>query len=112
MCDEKAGEGALLATVHEAVETGQVKLSLHALGEAVADGITRSDILEALADAHVLEDYPDWWLGPCCLLYGVTWGGRDLHIVVSYDGLPVTIITTYEPRPPTWATPTRRGGAA
>lgn len=60
--------------------------------------------------AELLEDYPDWWLGPSCLVLGKTDTGRDLHIVVSYSGLPVAIITVYEPRPPKWITPINRGG--
>ena len=53
-----------------------------------------------MLSAELLEDYPDWWLGPSCLVLGKTGRARDLHIVVSYSGLPVTIITKYEPRPP------------
>jgi hypothetical protein len=37
-------------------------------------------------------------------------GTLDLHMVVSYSELPITIITVYEPRPPKWRTPTERGG--
>jgi len=85
-------------------------ISLHAAEEALAENITRSEIEATLLSAQVLEDYPDWWLGPSCLIYGRTPAGRDLHIVVSYAGLPVMIITVYEPRPPKWITPTRRGG--
>jgi hypothetical protein len=93
----------------EAVHKQQVKISLHAAEEALTEGITRAEIEAALLGAQVLEDYPDWWLGPSCLVYGQAQTGRDLHIVVSYSELPVTIITVYEPRPPKWRTPTIRG---
>ena len=68
------------------------------------------EIEAAMLNAQLLEDYPDWWLGPSCLICGQTKAGRDLHIVGSYSDLPVTIITVYEPRPPGWVTPTLRGG--
>jgi hypothetical protein len=102
----------ILTLVRQAVQTNQVKISLHAAEEAVSEEISGDDIQEALMSAVLLEDYPDWWLGPCCLLYGRTHTGRDLHIVSSYGRLPITIITVYEPGPPRWTTPTRRGGAS
>jgi len=76
----------------------------------LAEHITPPEIEAAMLNAQLLEDYPDWWLGPSCLIYGHTEAGRDLHIVASYSDLPVTIITVCEPRPPKWITPTLRGG--
>jgi hypothetical protein len=92
-----------------AVDKKQIKISLHAVEEALAEHITRPEIEAAMRNAQVLEDYPDWWLGPSCLIHGQTPAARDLHLVVSYSGLPVTIITVYEPKPPKWITPTTRG---
>jgi hypothetical protein len=93
----------------EAVHKKHIKISLHAAEEALTEHITRAEIEAAMLGAQVLEDYPDWWLGPSCLVYGQTQTGRDLHIVASYSELPVTIITVYEPRQPKWLTPILRG---
>ena len=101
---------SILGLFKQAVETGQIKISLHAAEEALAENITRAEIEMALLVAEILEDYPDWWLGPSCLVLGQTESNRDLHLVVSYNGLPVT--TVYEPQPPQWITPTQRGGKA
>jgi hypothetical protein len=100
----------ILRFLIRAVATHELKISLHATEEALAEEITRTEIEATLLNAQILEDYPDWWLGPSCLVYGQTTAGRDIHIVVSYSTLPVTIITVYEPRPPKWRTPTVRGG--
>ena len=100
---------SILRLFKEAVHKQQVKISLHAVEEALTERITRAEIEAALLGAQVLEDYPDWWLGPSCLVYGQAQTGRDLHIVVSYSKLPVTIITVYEPRAPKRRTPTVRG---
>ncbi|MCD6553162.1 MAG: DUF4258 domain-containing protein [Anaerolineae bacterium] len=101
---------SILALYKRAVREEQLKISLHAAEEALAEHITRPEIEEAMLNAQLIEDYPDWWLGPSCLIYGRTDAGRALHIVASYSGLPVTIITVYEPHPPKWVTPTLRGG--
>ncbi|RLC87873.1 MAG: DUF4258 domain-containing protein [Chloroflexi bacterium] len=101
---------SILDLFKRAVRGRQLKISLHALEEALVEHITRPEIETAMLNAQLLEDYPDWWLGPSCLLYGQTEAGRDLHIVAFYSGLPVTIITVYEPYPPKWVTPTLRGG--
>ena len=103
------GVEPILELFERAVRERQIKISLHAAEEAFAEYITRNEIEQVLLNAQVLEDYPHWWLGPACLVYGRTHAGRDLHIVASYSGLPITIITVYEPRPPRWMTPTRRG---
>lgn len=100
---------SILKLFTEAVRKQQIKISLHAAEEALTERITRAEIGAALLAAQVLEDYPDWWLGPSCLVYGQTQTGRDLHIVASYSELPITIITVYEPRRPKWRTPTIRG---
>jgi hypothetical protein len=101
---------SILASFKRAVRERQIVISLHAAREALAENITRPEIEAAMLNAQLLEDYPDWWLGPSCLVYGRTDAGRDLHIVASYSGLPVAIITVYEPCPPKWVTPTLRGG--
>jgi hypothetical protein len=107
----RSGTAAILDLLKRAVEERQVKISLHAAEEALAEEITRREIEAVLLSAELLEDYPDWWLGPSCLVSGLTDLGRDLHIVASYSGLPVIIITVYEPHPPKWITPTERGGS-
>jgi hypothetical protein len=103
---------SILELFKRAVTEGQLMISLHAAEEALAEDITRSEIEEAMLNAQVVEEYPDWWLGPSCLIYGQTQAGRDLHVVASTSGLPVTIITVYEPGPPKWVTPTSRGGTS
>lgn len=103
-------EATILSFIHHAVRTGQVKISLHAAEEALAEEITRPEIEEVLLSAQILENYPDWWLGASCLLYGRTKQRRDIHIVSSYHSLPITIVTVYIPQPPKWITPTQRGG--
>ena len=66
---------AILDLLKRAADERQIKISLHAAEEAIAEEITR----------------------------------REIEAAIS--GLPVTIITVYEPHPPKWITPTQRGGS-
>lgn len=100
----------ILSVIRTTALADRIKISLHAAEEAVAEEISRADILEAVTTATIIEDYPTWWLGPSCLLSGQTRAGRNLHLVCSYASMPVVIITIYEPRPPKWLSPVERGG--
>jgi hypothetical protein len=74
----------------------------------VEEGVTLDEVLEACADAEVLENYPIHRRGPCCLAYGTTKAGRPLHVVCTTARPTLIIITVYEPVPPKWPTPTER----
>ena len=74
----------------------------------VEENIELKEVLEAVATAQVIENYPEHRRGPCCLLNGQTERGRPLHIVCTTAQPSLIIITAYEPRPPKWVTPTQR----
>lgn len=63
--------------------------------------INRSEIEDAVMTGEIIEEYPDDKYSPCCLIYGRTRDGRDLHVQPS---LPpsVIIITAYEPDESEW----------
>ncbi len=92
------------------VETESVRITQHAHEEMVAEDITLQEVFEALAQGAILENYPEHRRGPCCLVSGLTGQGRALHIVCTTAQPVLIVITVYEPRPPKWITPTRRGG--
>jgi len=110
----KAGEPCILieklSHIKQAFKRGEFKFSLHGAQEAYEENILPLEIKEAIEEGEILEDYPEYRRGPCCLIYGRTKAGRDLHVVCSV-GAPVVITTVYEPKEPRWITPRRRGRA-
>jgi hypothetical protein len=87
------------------------QLTRHARQEMVSEETDRvriAEMLQAAGRAQVLENYPDFYKGPCCLIFGETDAGRPLHLVCSTTRPELIFVTVYEPTPPAWETPTQR----
>lgn len=101
----------VLRGIRAGIQAGEFRITQHAQQEMVEENITLAELVEAIATGTILEDYPQHRRGPCCLLSGETARRSPLHVVCTTE-LPVVIaITAYEPRPPKWVTPFRRGEA-
>lgn len=86
-----------------AVRAGRWRLSTHARLNAVARHIVESELLAALGDGEIIEDYPADPRGASALVLCTEPGGRSLHAVCTIDpGGTLLIITTYEPQAPWW----------
>ena len=46
---------------------------------------------------EIIEDYPDDFSYPSCLIYGCANDGKIVHVVAGFDGNMVYIITAYIP---------------
>jgi hypothetical protein len=95
-----------LARVEQLVRSGDYAFSAHGLDELVADGILSTEVIESLASAQVVEDYPDHARGPCVLVLQCGGDGRPLHVVW---GIPknrqtlAVLVTAYRPDPARWS---------
>lgn len=76
--------------------------------ERQADGLTFSQVEEALINGEILEQYPDTGRGESCLVLGYA-GENPIHIVCGWRGDRVAIITVYLPSPPNFIDPRTRG---
>jgi Domain of unknown function (DUF4258) len=76
--------------------------------ERQADGLTFSQVEEALINGEILEQYPDTGRGESCLVLGYA-GENPIHIVCGWRGDRVAIITVYLPIPPNFIDPRTRG---
>ncbi len=87
----------------------EIKMTLHAMREALADRIISADIRSVLENGEILESYPDDKPLPSRLLLG--WiEFRPLHIVAAYRARTdeEIIITVYEPDTDKWTDDFRR----
>jgi hypothetical protein len=98
-----------LAGIRAKAAANSLRVTQHAQQEMVEDAFVLDDVLHALSNATVIEDYPDHRRGACCLVSGSAPDQRPIHIVCTTTSAVLIIITVYEPKPPKWVTPTQRG---
>jgi hypothetical protein len=99
---------AELGRIRSLVAANAIRLTQHAHEEMVEESIQLNEVLEVIANAQIIENYPEHKRGPCCLLAGATRTGRNLHVVCTTECPVLIVITVYEPGLPKWETPTQR----
>jgi hypothetical protein len=62
-----------LEQVRAPVARGEVRVSDHGYDELAADHLLALDVIDGLAGAVVVEDYPDYPKGPCVLVLEQRW---------------------------------------
>ena len=59
--------------------------------------ISRTDVKSCLLKGEIIEDYPDDFPYPSCLVFGYAENNKIIHVVVGNDGEYIYIITAYFP---------------
>lgn len=65
-------------------------------------GIKYEDIKVAIMNGEIIEQYPDDFPYPSCLVLGTIIDGRYLHVVCGVGNNQLWIITAYYPNPNKW----------
>ncbi len=66
------GVDALLIRIRTQATERAIRVTDHAREEMEEESITLAEVLEAIANGQILENYPDHKRGSCFLLYGLT----------------------------------------
>ncbi len=109
MSDLYFDEQEILERIKSQAQARLIKFTLHAHKEMRNDAVTVPELLYMLNVCHILENYPEYERGPCCLVGGKGNDGRDLHVVCTTTLPELVIITVYVPTKPKWETPNKRG---
>jgi hypothetical protein len=83
----------------------KVVVSVHGYDEMAEDDIFFRDLLDSLEHGIVVEDYPDFWKGPCCLVLQQDRHGGPVHVVWGIEknrDEPAVLITAYRPDEEKW----------
>ena len=89
----------------------EVRVSLHGSEELAADDVQVRDVIAGVATAVMVEDYPDYPKGRCCLVLQRDVANRPVHVVWGIPSgreSPAVVVTAYRPDPLRWDQTWRR----
>lgn len=95
-----------LATILPLVSLGDVLFSEHAVRELAADRIIVTGLLARIADWVLVEDYPNYFKGPCVLVLVYDDQDDPVHMlwgIARGRRRPAVLITAYRPNPSQWS---------
>lgn len=78
-------------------EKSKIKWSTHCLERMQERDITRADVKNCIENGEIIEDYPDDFPYPSCLVFGYNTNNNVIHVVVGSNGEFLYIITVYIP---------------
>ena len=87
-----------------AIESNSVNITHHARKEAKEDLLKLDEIFFSARCGELIENYPEDYPYPSCLIYGKILSGEPVHSVWAYDHESeiAFLITVYRPDPDKW----------
>ena len=99
-----------ISVLKEAINKHRLKVTDHADEEMAADELILGEILYSVLHGEIIEDYPDDFPFPSCLIFGRNSGGEEIHSVWAYEELKeiAILVTVYRPDSEEWINWRRR----
>lgn len=79
-----------------------IRITLHAAKRLEQRGILLSDVMTCIMNGEIIEQYPDDYPYPSCLILGLTLGNKVLHVVIGHHETELFLITAYFPSSDKW----------
>lgn len=76
--------------------------SMHIVTRLLQRGITQSDVVNAILTGEVIEQYPEDYPNPSCLVLGMSIQNIKIHVVCGLNQDTVYMITAYIPDTDLW----------
>ena len=86
-----------IGTLREYFSNDTIVISEHAQNRCRERGIKQKDIRNCIMTGEIIEQYPDDFPFPSCLIFGYTVNNKIIHVVASDEGTMSRIITAYYP---------------
>ena len=86
-----------LKTIQNYLKDEAVYVTEHAANRMKERRITTKDITQCIRSGEIIEQYPDDFPAPSCLIYGHDASGAIMHLVASDEKDCSHIITAYYP---------------
>lgn len=81
---------------------GRIQWIAHVMQRLIKRNITRKSVKEALINGTIIEQYPNDYPYPSCLVSGITTNSEVLHVVCGIGENRLWIITAYRPDSSIW----------
>ncbi|MFI3214143.1 MAG: DUF4258 domain-containing protein [Eubacteriales bacterium] len=91
-----------IAKLIKYIETDMIFVTNHAAERLRERKIKMRDIKVGILNGIIIEQYPEDYPFPSCLILGQTTDKRPVHIVMSDEGTASRIITAYIPSTDKW----------
>lgn len=87
-----------------AIRNSRVRITNHADEEAADDNLSFEEIYFSVIHGNIIENYPDDFPYPSCLVLGKTFSGDPIHSVWAYNPSNewAVLVTAYRPDPSRW----------
>lgn len=94
-----------IETVRNVLENGHFYVSGHAMKRMEERNISMEEIEDAILHGKIIEDYPNDFPFPSCLILNCLLRGKPLHIVVGVNvtEMQMHLVTAYRPDPARWS---------
>ncbi len=91
-----------IESLQELCNNNAIRWSAHAMERLLLRGISRNEIMQVIQAGEIIEQYPDDYPYPSCLISGIALKDKYLHIVCGLGENTVFIITAYYPDKDKW----------
>ena len=92
----KISDLQLLAAAGQLIWTEHLSLRLR------ERNIKRADIIACIQNGEIIEQYPDAYPHPACLVMAIIKDDEPIHVVAGINDNNLFIITAYYPNPDRW----------
>ena len=79
------------------LKNNKILWTSHCLQRMGERDIKRADVKNCIMNGEIIEDYPDDFPNPSCLIFGTALSGKILHVVAGTDENYLYVITAYCP---------------
>lgn len=91
-----------LSVLQKLCKEHKIQWTSHIVVRLLQRKIAQEDVENAILTGEIIEQYPDDYPNPSCLVLGLTINNKKLHVVCGIcDGL-LWFITAYFPDPTKW----------
>lgn len=79
-----------------------IEITMHAAKRLEQRGILIDDVISCINNGEIIEQYPDDYPFPSCLILGSSVNDLFIHVVVGSDLKTLWIVTAYYPDANKW----------